>query len=201
MFYYCSNLTSLDLSSFNTSNVTNMTNMFYECRNLTSLDLSLFNTSKITIMSSMFGYCNGLTSLDLSSFDTSNVNAWSATFDCASLEQIKGTISLKSYSASTMNYYSIFGFSNIPLYEVTIKDIGYHSNAKQFNSQKVIYWGVENDKYPNARQSLIDSLITYSFDRATAGYATCTITLSANSKSALTNDEIAQITAKGFTIA
>ena len=199
MFYNCTSLQYVP--PFDTSNVTNMYNMFYGCSGLTSLDTANWDTSNVTDMSGVFYKCSSLTSLDLSSFDTSNVNAWSATFDCASLEQIKGTISLKSYSASTMNYYSIFGFSNIPLYEVTIKDIGYHSNAKQFNSQKVIYWGVENDKYPNARQSLIDSLITYSFDRATAGYATCTITLSANSKSALTNDEIAQITAKGFTIA
>ena len=34
MFSECSNLKELDLKSFNTSNVSNMTNMFYECRSL-----------------------------------------------------------------------------------------------------------------------------------------------------------------------
>ena len=31
MFYYCSKLTSLDVSKFNTANVTNMGRMFYNC--------------------------------------------------------------------------------------------------------------------------------------------------------------------------
>ena len=39
MFYNCNALTSLDLSSFNTTYVTNMSNMFYGCKNLRTLDL------------------------------------------------------------------------------------------------------------------------------------------------------------------
>ena len=62
-------------------------------------------------------------------------------------------------------------------------------------------WGVNSDTITDARQSLIDSLITYSYDRATAGYSTCTVTLAADTKAVLTSDEIAAITAKGFTIA
>ena len=62
-------------------------------------------------------------------------------------------------------------------------------------------WGIANDEVPDARQSLIDSLITYSFDRATAGYSACRIGLASRTKSLLTQDEIAQITAKGYTIA
>ena len=60
MFWYCSNLTSLDLSSFNTSNVTLMYSMFYECPNLTSLDLSSFDTSNVTDMREMFYNCTNL---------------------------------------------------------------------------------------------------------------------------------------------
>lgn len=62
-------------------------------------------------------------------------------------------------------------------------------------------WGINTSAIPEARQSLIDSLITYSFDRAAAGYSNCTIKLSAKTKALLTEEEIAQITAKGFTIA
>ena len=40
---------SLDLSHFDTSKVTEMTNMFHECRSLTSLDVSGWNTSKMCI--------------------------------------------------------------------------------------------------------------------------------------------------------
>ena len=73
MFYRCESLTSLDLSNFNTENVTDMQQMFYYCQNLISLDLSSFNTSKVTDMSYMFGNCESLTSLNLSSFDTNKV--------------------------------------------------------------------------------------------------------------------------------
>lgn len=52
-----------------------------------------------------------------------------------------------------------------------------------------------------SRQSIIYTLIEHSFDRQTAGYPTCTIYLHNNTKSVLTEEEIAQITAKGFSIA
>ena len=64
---------SLDLSKFDTSNVTNMGSMFRGCGSLKSLDLSKFDTSNVTNMRSMFSGCQSLTSLDLSNFDTSNV--------------------------------------------------------------------------------------------------------------------------------
>ena len=80
MFYYCSNLTSLDLRNFNTSNVTIMSGMFQNCNGLTSLDLSSFDTRNVTRMSNMFSDCSGLTSLYLSNFNTSNVTDMSGMF-------------------------------------------------------------------------------------------------------------------------
>ena len=80
MFYWMSNLTSLDLSNFDTSKVTDMKSMFYCMRILTTLDLSNFNTSKVTNMSSMFYDMYSLTALDLSSFDTSQVTDMSDMF-------------------------------------------------------------------------------------------------------------------------
>jgi surface protein len=73
MFYGCSNLTSLDVSGFKTDKVTDMYSMFYGCSNLTSLDVSGFNTENVTNMSYMFSECSNLTSLDLSGFKTDNV--------------------------------------------------------------------------------------------------------------------------------
>ena len=73
MFYFCSNLTNLDLSNFNAQNVTNMSYMFYGCGNLTNLDLSNFNAQNVTDMSYMFYFCGNLTNLDLSNFNTQNV--------------------------------------------------------------------------------------------------------------------------------
>ena len=66
-------MTSIDLSSLDTSEVTNMVGMFEGCEGLTSLDVSKFDTSNVTNMSGMFAWCSSLTSLDLRNFDTSEV--------------------------------------------------------------------------------------------------------------------------------
>ena len=80
MFGVCSSLISLDLSSFNTSNVTNMAFMFNGCSSLTSLVLSGFNTTNVTNMVYMFRGCSSLISLDLSNFNTLNVTNMSYMF-------------------------------------------------------------------------------------------------------------------------
>jgi len=80
MFFDISNLTTLNLSSFNTSNVTNMRYMFSGMSNLTAINLSSFNTSQVTDMSYIFSYMFKLTSLDLSNFDTSKVTNMGSMF-------------------------------------------------------------------------------------------------------------------------
>jgi surface protein len=84
MFYRCSSLTSLDVSSFNTEKVYDMSYMFVGCSSLTNLDVSNFNTSKVTGMAGMFEVCTGLTTLDLSNFNTRNVRFMNAMFWCCS---------------------------------------------------------------------------------------------------------------------
>lgn len=54
MFNNCASLISLDVSSFNTSNVTDMNRMFASCDALTSLDISSFDTGSVTNMQNMF---------------------------------------------------------------------------------------------------------------------------------------------------
>lgn len=63
MFFWCSGLTSLDLTPLDTSNVTNMSEMFDNCSGLTSLDLTPLDTSKVTNMRNMFYDCDGLATL------------------------------------------------------------------------------------------------------------------------------------------
>ena len=112
MFQGCPKLTSLDLSSFDTSAVTNMVNMFHSCPSLTSLILgpNFFKTSKVKSID--FSYCS---------------------------------------------------------------------------------------KWTN--NTVVTSLVTNSYDRATAGLSTMTLQLSTNTKAALTDEQKAAITAKGYTIA
>ena len=73
MFAGMPSLTTLNLSNFDTSKVTRMNSMFEGVSRLTTLNLSNFDTSKVTDMEAMFGYMYGLTSLNISNFDTSQV--------------------------------------------------------------------------------------------------------------------------------
>ena len=63
MFKDCSALTTLDVSNFDTQNVTDMSRMFKGCRALTTLDLSSFETQNVTDMSRMFKSCSALTTI------------------------------------------------------------------------------------------------------------------------------------------
>ena len=60
MFYGWSSLQSIDLSSFNTTNVNDMRRMFSECSSLQSIDLSSFNTTNVNDMKGMFLGCSSL---------------------------------------------------------------------------------------------------------------------------------------------
>jgi surface protein len=73
MFQNCTNITELDLTAIDTSEVSGMGYMFSGCSNLEQLNISNFNTSKVTQMFRMFENCKKLKKLDLSSFDTSKV--------------------------------------------------------------------------------------------------------------------------------
>ena len=82
-------VTSLNVLNFNTSNVTDMGFMFYNCFKIVFINLSRFNTSKVTNMQYMFETCSSLTSLDLSNFDTSKVTDMSEMFsNCSSLTSL-----------------------------------------------------------------------------------------------------------------
>ena len=89
MFYNCSSLTSLDVTHFNTEEVRNMSFMFYRCSSLTSLDVTHFNTEKVTNMNSMFENCSSLTSLDVTNFNTAEVTNMSYMFiNCVALTSL-----------------------------------------------------------------------------------------------------------------
>ena len=60
MFSHCSSLKSINLSSFNTTNVNNMYRMFEFCSSLELIDLSSFNTTNINNMKTIFFGCNSL---------------------------------------------------------------------------------------------------------------------------------------------
>ena len=82
MFQYCYKLKYLDISNFNTSNVTNFSFMFNKFHNLEEIKgLDKFKTKNAKDMLAMFQECKELKSLDLSNFNTSNVTNMSSIFN------------------------------------------------------------------------------------------------------------------------
>ena len=77
--FFSAAATTLDLSNFDTSNVTTMNGMFNQSK-ATVIVISNFNTSKVTNMQTMF-YRSKAKTLNLSNFDTSNVTDMGSMFD------------------------------------------------------------------------------------------------------------------------
>ena len=79
MFLGTFSLQTLNLTGFNTSNVTNMYGMFATSV-VPNLNLSSFDTSKVTNMNSMFRGMQHLNTLNVSNFNTSNVTDFGEMF-------------------------------------------------------------------------------------------------------------------------
>ena len=124
---------------------------------------------------------------------------------CYKLQRIDGFIDWTKISSYPSGFISSNSTYAYPLRYMTIKNLGKTGTTFNFNNNNLQNWGDESDTttYPlsvGARQSLVDSLLTYSFDRAANGLSNCTIQLHPNVKARLTADEITAIQNKGYTI-
>ena len=66
LFGYCSNISEIDLSNFNTQTVTNFRGMFSGCTSLTSINFENFDTSNAEHMDWMFNGSSSLQYLNVS---------------------------------------------------------------------------------------------------------------------------------------
>ena len=97
--------TSLDLSSFDTSNVTDMSFMFFYCDNLKTLYLENFNTKNVVQLENMFRFCTNLKELDISSFHISKAKRIEGIFwNCKNLEKVKVSSNVSQFFANHKNY-------------------------------------------------------------------------------------------------
>lgn len=75
-------LTNLDLSSFNTVNVTTMAEMFNNCKALTTITVSnSFVTTKVTNSTDMFNSCTSLKGSSGTTYNSSKVDKTYAHID------------------------------------------------------------------------------------------------------------------------
>lgn len=99
-------VTDLNITGFDTSNATSMFRMFYLCNNLNSLDVSGFDTTNVTNFEKMFYDCDNLTTLDVSGFNTSNATTMREMFhDCENLI----TLDVSGFNtANVTDFYRMF---------------------------------------------------------------------------------------------
>lgn len=194
MFEKCKNLKHLDVTfSGKPSNVehmfSNLGNSNSPVDTIPSIDWSNITSNSNFIMGAYFNTLKEQNTVNITSFDWFGTNSYGVRVEGIYFDSNSKTVEFNHITQGC--------------YYILLKNIGKVDSAHNYN----LYWsnwGTETSDplTKGALQSVRDSLITYSFDRAAAGYTNnCTIELSADTKALLTQDEIAQITAKGYTLA
>lgn len=167
------NILKLDLSSFDTSKVTNMGYMFYNISNPATLDLSNFDTSHVTDMGAMFAYMTSLFTLDLSNFDTPQVTDMGSMFarmsslmtlDLSHFDTSKVTdMAGMFYSVSTLNTLNLSHFDTSKVTDMNHMFYNMSNlttiNLSSFDTSKVTNMG-----YIFAGVSSLTTLNLISFD-------------------------------------
>ena len=125
IFSNCPNLTKIDLSNFNSQNITNMSYIFFGCSSLTSVNLSNFNTYKANDMSYMFSGCSSLINLDLSDFNTKQVSNMNYMFfGCSSLTNLDlSNFNTKNVTNMINMFYNCSSLSNLDLSNFNSKNV------------------------------------------------------------------------------
>ena len=119
---YCGSLTSLDLSNWDTSNVTNMEAVFWGQKSLTTVgNFSQWNTGNVTNMRDLFAGCENLkfnnTALDnLAKWNTSNVTNMRALF--ANMEKQKDLSCVQNWDTHKVQDMSYMFFQDADLKNV-----------------------------------------------------------------------------------
>ena len=181
-FYQCSNLTSIDLTNVNTSKVTDMEMMFCSCGKLESVDLSGFDTSNVTLFERMFYGCNNLTSLNISNFDTSKLIGLSDMFDgCNRLSDLYLNFNISNIT------YSLGSFPYTFYYCFSLKNV-----VGKFEGTKYDLYLSDCPLTAASAMVFINGLATVTEKRR--------LSLSATTYDSLTNEQIAIATSKGWTV-
>ena len=105
-FEHCYSLKTVDLSNFNFSSTHSLDSFFYNCKNLKTIIFGTMNYSNITGISSMFDGCESLEEIDMSSFHLGKINSANRLFNnCKSLK----TVNISGLDLSGSEYfYEVF---------------------------------------------------------------------------------------------
>ena len=109
MFCRCNKITSIDLSFFDSSIITDMSYMFSECYNLIEVNLTHLNTENVFNMNYMFNKCYEIQKIIFpESFNTQKVENMSFMFhNCQNLQELNFSSSFKTNNVTNMR--TMFG--------------------------------------------------------------------------------------------
>lgn len=150
-FTYCSALTEISgiETLFANASPTTFSAMFFQCPALTSLDLSQWNVSQVTDIGYMFQKCSNLQTVDMSwGAQTRNIQTANQVFyKCTALSEVKGMSGWDLSSVTTLNYMfrdctalqDVAGVSNWNLPNVTTV-VGMFENCTSITSLDVSGW-------------------------------------------------------------
>ena len=200
-FWNCKQLTAVpDLFNGAQTGLTTLSYMFSGCSNMTTIDLSSWKFGQVTSMSNMFSNCVNVKTIDITGIDTSQMTSASdmeGIFDyCFNLIRVRGAIDLIGMNLTGL---PSLGYVDT-LTTITYKNLG--------NNPQITYldlypddcyakWGLGDEE---SKQSFIDSVLTYSYDRAANGLPTLELLMGQEQKALLTEEQITAIQAKGYTI-
>lgn len=140
-FAYMEKITTLDVSNWNTSTITNFANCFHGCSALASIDVAKWDVSNATSLGAMFQLCSNLTNIDVSKWDTSNVQRFTAMFNYC--EKLK-TIDVSSFNTSkAVDISTMFG--HLPIESIDIS----HFNTSACTNMSFMFIGCSNLKTLN----------------------------------------------------
>ena len=116
-FQQCEAITNFrHLENIDTSKISEMNHTFFDCSNITSIDCSSWDVSNVTYFDQVFGSCQKLKTANISGWDTSKAGTfyYMFYFDIA-LETVKGfsNLNLSSCHSFMHNFNSCYAIENI----------------------------------------------------------------------------------------
>jgi hypothetical protein len=208
MFMDCVNLNTI--GSISLPKATDISYMFSRCYSLTKF--SSINAPNATSVSGLFEDTN-IRELPNLSFpaatdimDVIPLSAYTVKdIDISSVKYLEYALTnrhrVTSMGSITIpSVISASYFQSTTLNTCTFKELGTSSSCTSLDFSPLTAWGTGTG---TSAQSVYDSIVTYSYDRAAAGYSACTVVLSTNTYNAVAarySSFAQEASAKGYTI-
>ena len=139
MFSGASSLVSLDLSSWDVSNVASLSSVFEGTSSLVYLNVSTWDTSNVVGMGNVFDGASSLVNLDLSGWNTSNVGNMSGMFRNTHSLECVGDISNWNVSNLSSAGWMFFNASSLTSLDLS----GWHPAPFSFFAD-TMFWGTSS---------------------------------------------------------